>query len=118
VVMLQDDVPVAARMVEGTKLQIGECALALDSPAYEGEITGSGGAQGDSWFEVTGDLPPANEFAGATMHVTDGDFVRAYPVRGVEATDDGPRIFTKRDSTGFVARTGERWHIPRVASWG
>jgi hypothetical protein len=117
VVTLAGDTPVRAQMIGGTTLAIGACELALDAPAFEGEIAGQGGERGTSWFEVSADLPAGDELVGSTLHVTDGEFTRAYPIRGIEAAEDGTRILTKRDSEGFVARSGTTWRIPRAATW-
>jgi hypothetical protein len=115
VVMLEDGAPVSAQMIEGTTLQVGACELALEQAALEGEIAGSDSGDGDSWFAVTAQLP--EDLAGLTLHVTDGEHLRAYPIRGIEPTDGGSRILTGRNNTGFVARGGEQWRIPLVASW-
>jgi hypothetical protein len=117
VVTLTGDTPVRAQMVEGTTLTIGACELALDAPAFEGEIAGQGGERGNSWFEVAADLPTGDELIGSTLHVTDGEFTRAYPIRAVETVEGGTRVLVKRDSEGFVARSGEEWRIPRAATW-
>ncbi|HCA46548.1 MAG TPA: hypothetical protein DEP45_04040 [Armatimonadetes bacterium] len=116
VVSLADARPVRAQMVEGTTLRLSECELTLDAPAFEGEITGSGSEAGRSWFEAAG-APEGGELTGDTLLVEDGEHLRAYPIRGVEPAADGLRVLTKLDGTGFVARSGERWRIPRVASW-
>ncbi len=116
VVSLADARPVRAQMVEGTTLRLAECELTLDAPAFEGEITGSGSEAGRSWFEAAG-APEGGELTGDTLLVEDGEHLRAYPIRGVEPAADGLRVLTKLDGTGFVARSGERWRIPRVASW-
>ncbi len=118
VVTLVDERPVAARMVEGMTLTIGDCELALDTPTYAGEIAARGADGGSSWFEVAAELPDGGELAGATLLVEDDEHTRAYPIRGVEAIERGTRIQTKGDSTGSVARTGQRWRIPRRAAWG
>ncbi|MBD3293215.1 MAG: hypothetical protein GF393_09840 [Armatimonadia bacterium] len=114
VVTLQESAPVSARMVEGTTLQVGASALSLDAPALEGEVTGSDSGEGDAWFEVAALLPGD---IGLTLHVTDDEHVRAYPIRGLEPVEGGTRILTKLGSTGFVARTGGSWRIPLVATW-
>jgi len=117
VVQLAGDEPVAATMVEGTRLTIADCQLLLPVSAAEGAILGSGGNRDQSFFVVDAQLADDDTLAGATMFVTDAETERGYPIRGIDRVDGQTRVLTKTNGSGFVAHSGERWRIPLTATW-
>lgn len=117
VVQTADGEAVAAWLVEGTRLQVGDCSLSLERAALDGNVTDTGGADGDSWFIVDAEPPADGSLVGSTLFVRDGEHTRGYPIRGVERADGDTRVLTKVDSRGFVARPAESWRIPLSTSW-
>jgi len=104
-----------AFMVGGTAVLLGDASLTSEQAAYSGAVSTRGSEDGDSWFELAGELPTGIE--GQTLLIHDGDHVRAYPIRGLDTSATGTRVFTKVDHVGFEARDGETWEfLPTVTS--
>ncbi|MFQ5810999.1 MAG: hypothetical protein ACE5JM_15380, partial [Armatimonadota bacterium] len=116
VVLTSGEAPTAACLVGGTTLKANGVELSSPAAAYSGDITGVHSADGESYFEITGDLPAAAS-PGAVLLVTGDDNIqRAYPIRRTEQHDTLTRIYTKTDHTGFEARPGNTWQLlPTVA---
>ena len=100
-------------LVGGTRLSVGDTELTQPGARYEGEIVDMGGARGESYFAAQGELPEG--IVGQTLLVRDGDFVRAYIIRGMEPDGAVSRIYTKRDGVGFEAKSGEAWEFLATA---
>ena len=100
-------------LVGGTSLSLGDTELTQPKGRYEGEIVDMGGARGESYFALQGELPEG--IVGETLLVHDGEFVRAYIIRGMEPDGAVSRIYTKRDGVGFEAKSGEAWEFLATA---
>ena len=105
-----------ACMVGGTTLSAGDATLSAERAAHSGMVLGRGSDSGSSWFDLDGELP--EDAVGQALFIHDGEYVRAYPIRGTQSTEDGMRIFTKRDHVGVEARAGERWEYLPTVAWG
>ncbi len=107
----------AASMTGGTRLSLGDTSLSADQATYAGDVAGRGSEGGDSWFDLSGDLP--EHILGQTLLITDGDHIRAYPIRGLDDLETGLRVFTKVDHVGFEARDGDTYEfLPTVTGGG
>jgi len=108
----------AACLIGGTTLNADGVELSSPVAIYSGDVVRVGSEQGESYFEVTGDLPGAATPAGAVVFVTGDDNIqRAYPIRRTQRLNGVTRIFTKTDHTGFEARPAKRWQLPRTTAW-
>ena len=115
VVLGRDEAATAACLVGGSSLTIGGISLTAEQGNCGGEIVGVGAQDGSSHFILDGPLPDAA--VGSTLYVTDGEYRRAYPIRGLERDGDHTIAYTKKDNVGFEARGGERWEFIAVSAW-
>jgi hypothetical protein len=62
-------------------------------------------------------MPHIQNMQGQTLFAIDDTNKHGYPIRHIEQTDTGCRVFTKRDHQGFEARPATRWEIPVTTTW-
>jgi hypothetical protein len=102
-----------ATLVGGSSLCAGEIAIEGCRAAYQGEVQSSRSEAGDSWFLVQDEGIDGESVIGSCMFVTGQDGVRrAYPIRDVQASSEGCRLYTKVGHVGFEAGEASTWEIP------
>ena len=110
--------PEYACMAGGARLAAPGVDLSAPAPAWGGRVLETGSGPGESCYLVEGTAEAPTLLAGATLLVKGEDGIeRAYPLRDVERTDAGLRLYTKRAHVGFEARPAKTWRIPHTASW-
>lgn len=102
-------------LVEGTELQVPLFSLSTKTAAFSGTILGVGAEDGASWFNVTPALPEHCGISGSALLVTGDDGIeRAYPIRRVESTQEGTRLFTEYANKGFPALPASTWRVSTI----
>jgi hypothetical protein len=99
-------------MLEGSRLEASGVRIDLPVASFQGDILDVGGAQGQSYFVVDGNLRQDPHLVGQTFFAIDGGFRRAYPIVALEEVEGRMRVFTKRDGCGFEALPARRWELP------
>jgi hypothetical protein len=108
----------AALLLGGAELQAPGVALNNSRAEWSGTITAQASQDGDSWFELAGDiLPTPEQFCGQALIVTGDDAIsRAYPVLRAESAGQGTlKVYTRLSYQGFQARPATTWRLSALA---
>lgn len=112
-----NNTPTSASLMGGTNLSAPNIELTAPNAVFGGRILAHASKDGNSYFDLDCDMPHIQSLQGQTFFAIDNANKHGYPIRHIETTDTGCRIFTKQNHQGFEARLATHWEVP-VTTFG
>ncbi len=115
--LINNGSPSSASLTGGTNLSTTNIELTAPNATLSGRILSNESLNGNSYFDLDSNLPHIQNLQGQTLFAIDDTNKHGYPIRHIEPTNTGCRVFTKHNHQGFEARHATRWEIPVTTTW-
>ncbi|MDA0712162.1 MAG: heparinase II/III family protein, partial [bacterium] len=104
-------------LLGGSVLRSPDVVISAPHGILRGSVLAQASENGQAYFELDRDLTVSCAAQNQTLFTVDGTTRHGYPLRRIESTERGCRVFTKVNHEGFEARSATRWELA-VATTG
>ncbi|MGA1196239.1 MAG: heparinase II/III domain-containing protein, partial [Candidatus Latescibacterota bacterium] len=102
--LINNGSPSSASLTGGTNLSTTNIELTAPNATLSRRILSNESLNGNSYFDLDSNLPHIQNLQGQTLFAIDDTNKHGYPIRHIEPTNTGCRVFTKHNHQGFEAR--------------